>query len=151
MRTPQAVAMEIRRHPQAPGALALLAACALPVADLDVAHFADFFFSGDPAAPTGVVGLEFAGDVALLRSLAVAAAARGQGLGARLVAAAEAHARARRATAIYLLTDGAADWFAARGYRAIARGAAPPSIRATRQFAALCPASAVLMVKPLAG
>jgi hypothetical protein len=37
----------------------------------------------------------------------------------------------------------------ARGYAVIARDAAPPAIRAAREFADLCPASAVCMTKRL--
>jgi amino-acid N-acetyltransferase len=46
---------------------------------------------------------------------------------------------------IYLLTTTAPDFFAGLGFRRAGRKTAPPAIRATRQFATLCPASAVLM------
>ena len=43
----------------------------------------------------------------------------------------------------------AACWFAARGWRRIERSAAPAGIAASREFAALCPASAALMEREL--
>lgn len=127
----------------------LLHAAALPWADLTPAHMTDFFSVGPADAPQGVVGVELHGDVALLRSLAVVAPSRGKGLGHALVAAAEAHARAGGASALYLLTTTAEPFFEALGYHRIERDAAPEPIRRTREFAALCPATAVLMVKRL--
>ena len=43
----------------------------LPIADLTDGHCEHFFYWGPPDAPTGLVGLELFGDVALLRSLVV--------------------------------------------------------------------------------
>jgi len=45
----------------------------------------------------------------------------------------------------WLLTTTAADFFAALGFSRVPRDAAPPAVRATEQFARLCPESAVLM------
>ncbi len=51
--------------------------------------------------------------------------------------------------ALWLLTTSAADFFADLGYAECERVNVPPPIRATLQFAALCPASATVMTKRL--
>ena len=93
--------------------------------------------------------VEACGDAWLLRSLVVAPERRARGLGAGLLGALEARARAQGAATLWLLTDGASDWFAAHGYRARERDAAPAGIRAHAQFRELCPASALLMSRTL--
>ena len=50
----------------------------------------------------------------------------------------------------YLLTTTAEDFFARRGYVRIARDEAPETIRATREFADICPAGSAIMRKVLA-
>jgi amino-acid N-acetyltransferase len=139
--------MNISAHPTLPAAVALLAAAKLPTEDLTEAHCADFFYAGPGEAPTGLVGLEIYGDVALLRSLVVAPDRRGSGAGAQLLAHAERVARERGVRAVYLLTTTAEAFFAKRGYARAARDAAPEAIRATREFSGICPASSAFMVR----
>jgi amino-acid N-acetyltransferase len=139
----------IERRPARHGAKQLLEAAALPTSDLTDAHMDDFFYCGSAAAPVGLVGLEFRGDAALLRSLAVASDLRGSGLGRALVDKAEAHARARGARAIFLLTTTAESFFKNRGYVPADRATAPEAIRTSREFADLCPASSAFLVKHL--
>jgi amino-acid N-acetyltransferase len=127
----------------------LLKAAALPTADLTDAHMKDFFYSGPPAAPVGLVGVEMCGDCALLRSLVVTQERRSDGLGSALVAHAENHARARGARALYLLTTTAESFFQRLGYVAAPRESAPVGIRNSREFADICPASSAFMVKHL--
>jgi N-acetylglutamate synthase-like GNAT family acetyltransferase len=85
----------------------------------------------------------------LLRSLVVRADARGTGLGSALVAHAESHARSEGISTLYLLTTTAERFFAARGYVAAERAAAPATIRDTREFADICPISSAFMQKCL--
>ena len=125
----------------------LLAAAALPTEDLEALDFGDFLAVGSPETLAGVVGLEIGREVALLRSLVVDPSARGTGLGQSLVAAAEEHARRRGVRTIYLLTTTAEGFFARLGYREASRESAPEAIRRSREFAALCPASAAFMSK----
>jgi amino-acid N-acetyltransferase len=132
-----------------PAIRALLEASGLPAADLTSAHLGSFWILRDAGGLAGVVGLEPRGRAALLRSLAVRADRRGSGVGAELLAHAESQARAFEVEALYLLTTTAERFFAARGYAVIARDAAPPEIRATVEFAGLCPASSVCMTKQL--
>jgi amino-acid N-acetyltransferase len=139
----------IAAHPKLDPVKALLASMSLPTADLTEAHCRDFFYTGPPEAPTGLVGLEMLGDVALLRSLAVSPADRNSGAGSALVRRAEEHARSHGVRVVYLLTTTAEGFFARRGYGTAARETAPAAIRATREFAGLCPASSVFMSKQL--
>jgi N-acetylglutamate synthase-like GNAT family acetyltransferase len=48
---------------------------------------------------------------------------------------------------IYLLTETAERFFARRGYSPADRRDTAPAITASREFALVCPASAVLMVR----
>lgn len=129
--------------------LELLARCGLPTDDLTPDGSWLFYGCRVDGKLAGCVGLECCGSAALLRSLAVARDHRGKGLGRVLVAHAEARASARNIETLFLLTTAAAPFFADLDYRPIERNQAPESIRATRQFAGLCPASATLMRKAL--
>jgi amino-acid N-acetyltransferase len=128
----------------------LLAECGLPTSDLTVVLLVNFLVCRADGRVIGVVGVEPAGDAALLRSLAVAPGWRGCRVGRELVQRAEAHARGLGAEAVYLLTMTADRFFAALGYRTIARESAPASVRATAEFANLCPSTSVCMTKPVA-
>jgi amino-acid N-acetyltransferase len=143
--------MELHRHPPIGATSGLLAACGLPVADLEDLDLGHFFACGPPGAPLGVVGLELLGEVALLRSLAVSEASRRRGCGGTLLEAAQRHAREQGVRVLYLLTDTAEAFFRRHGFRRVPRVQAPPAVQATREFSALCPDSAVLMVKVLGG
>jgi amino-acid N-acetyltransferase len=142
-------AESICSRPSKAAAVALLAATDLPSADLTDAHMEHFFYCGPAAAPIGLVGLEFCGSNALLRSLVVAPLHRSAGLGAALVEHAEAHARACGARSIFLLTTTAEAFFQRHGYVTAARDGAPAEIRATREFADICPTSSALLTKRL--
>jgi amino-acid N-acetyltransferase len=139
----------IAAHPTLAVASALLASANLPTSDLTEDHCRHFFFIGPDDAPLGLVGLELLGDVALLRSLVVAPTGRNSGAGSALVRHAEDHARRRGVRNLYLLTTTAEAFFARRGYERAAREAAPAAIKATREFAGLCPASSAFMAKQL--
>jgi amino-acid N-acetyltransferase len=142
-------APKIHRGPLFTEVVQLLEGVALPTADLIDEHMGDFFYAGPANAPVGVVGLQFYGTDALLRSLVVTKAHRTQGLGGRLVEYAEQCARERGAATIYLLTTTAESFFQARGYVVTTRESAPASIRSTPEFAGLCPASSAFLSKRL--
>jgi len=139
----------ISSRPSLEAAVALLGSAGLPTEDLTPAHCDNFFFAGPANAPTGLVGLELFGDVALLRSLVVGAGHRGAGTGAALLEFAEDQARARGVRTIYLLTTTAEDFFARRRYARVARDSAPAAIRSTREFSGMCPASSAFMSREL--
>jgi amino-acid N-acetyltransferase len=141
--------LRISGKPTLQAAARLLEQAELPTADLTEAHCESFFFAGSPSQPTGLVGLEIFGDVALLRSLVVTPERRGTGEGSALLEHAENAARARGVRALYLLTTTAERFFAKHGYARAPREAAPPAIRATREFAGICPASSAFMSRVL--
>jgi amino-acid N-acetyltransferase len=127
----------------------LLQQCALPTADIASRQPPVFFGIHIHDRLTAVVGLELFGSVGLLRSLAVLPESRGQGLARRLVAFAEDYAASRGVTSLYLLTETAETFFRKIGYQPAARSDAPQDIRATSQFAGLCPASSSFLSKHL--
>lgn len=97
----------------------------------------------------GVAGLERHGRSGLLRSLAVHPAHRRSGLGARLVQDRLEQARAKGLEAVYLLTTTAPDYFRRLGFEEELRAAAPAELQDSSEFASICPASAVCLVKKL--
>jgi amino-acid N-acetyltransferase len=110
-------------------------------------HFWRFSFADD--IPAGFGALEPHGADALLRSVAVLPPLRGRGFGQAIVRALEAEAIMFKCDALYLLTTNAQPFFEKLGYAAVERGAVPSAIRATAQFASLCPDTAAVMAKRL--
>ncbi|GAB4519360.1 MAG: Mur ligase family protein [Haliangiales bacterium] len=91
-----------------------------PASDFTDAARADFYVLYNETGFVGCVALEVYGDSAILRSLAVKEAARGVGYGWLLADTAVTIARHRGVKRIYLITDDASDFFAAKvGFRAI--------------------------------
>jgi N-acetylglutamate synthase-like GNAT family acetyltransferase len=128
-----------------PAVRTLLDRCRLPTADLQPAHLEQFFVARAGDRLAGVVGIEGLGTLGLLRSLAVAPDLRGRQLGRRLWEYACAEARRRGIQQLYLLTTTAEGLFAKWGFARVARDAVPDAVRATAEYATLCPSSAVVM------
>jgi amino-acid N-acetyltransferase len=128
----------------------LLAACGLPVSDLQNGVRGHFFGLHRDGELVGVVGIEIQDEFGLLRSLAVSASYRKSGLGPALVAHAEAWASYSGLKALYLLTTTAVGFFERLGYVEMPRTGAPSAITETAQFSGLCPSSATFMGKGLA-
>jgi amino-acid N-acetyltransferase len=139
----------IYQTPRSADVVRLLESAALPTSDLTDDHMKHFFYVGPATAPIGIVGVQFFGSDALLRSLVVSTAHRAQGLGQRLVKHAEQHARERGAATVYLLTTTAESFFRSIGYTVTPRDNAPAAIRSTPEFAGLCPASSAFLSKRL--
>jgi amino-acid N-acetyltransferase len=128
----------------------LLQASGLLAEDLQSVMMDDFLVAKDHhGGLRACVGFERKGDVALLRSLAVASEWRAKGVGSLALAAIEKRAQARGIPMLYLLTTTAASFFERRAYLHCDRSCVPTAIQATAQFAGLCPASAVCLCKPL--
>ena len=108
-----------------------------------------FVARADDDCLMGCVALETFGEAALLRSLAVTAGARGHGMGSALVARALDHARAAGAHEAWLLTETAGPFFAARGWDAADRAAAPAGIAGSVEFTSACPSSIPAMRRNL--
>ena len=126
----------------------LLAANDLPTADVR-ADAPQFYVARADGDPIGVGGLELHGDAGLLRSVVVADPHRGRGYGKAICATLEACAEQADVETLYLLTTTAADFFRDHGYTAVDREAVPKRLRASRQFADLCPDSATCLRKSL--
>jgi amino-acid N-acetyltransferase len=145
----RASGFDIAVTPTLSGATRLLESAGLPTSDLDGAQLRNFFYVGTASGLIGLIGLELLGTCALLRSLVVAQSVRTGGMGTALLGHAECHARSQGVRDLFLLTTTAEDFFARRGFVRVRREDAPPPIRATREFAGICPASSVLMTKRL--
>ena len=142
--------MEIRpaRTSDLAAVQALLREAGLPWEDI-APHFGAFLVGEQDAALVASAGFEQYGADALVRSVAIAAELRSAGLGAALCDTLLGAARRRGVRDAYLLTTTAPRFFARLGFSPIAREQAPPAIRATRELAELCPASAALMHRVL--
>jgi amino-acid N-acetyltransferase len=139
--------MDIAPEPLGQAVIALLSECGLPVADLSASSPARFFGARAGGTLVGVVGLEASPPSGLLRSLAVTSAWRRRGVGRALVEHAEAVAARHGIERLFLLTQDAAGFFLNLGYQATQRGSVPDAIRATAQFAALCPSTSACLSK----
>jgi amino-acid N-acetyltransferase len=142
--------LNILPRPPRHSAAQLLETSGLPASDLTDAHMEHFYYCGPDFAPSALVGLEICDSVALLRSLVVAPDQRTRGIGKQMVAHAEGVARAMGLKAVYVLTTTAEPFFASLGYTHAERDTAPAGIRATKEFAGICPASSAFMVKRFA-
>jgi amino-acid N-acetyltransferase len=143
------MSLQISNRPTLRGTRHLLLSAGLPAEDLTEVHLEHFFYVGQESHPGALVGIELLGQHALLRSLVVSADQRGRGIGSLLVRHVEQHARECAVQQIFLLTTTARDFFTRHGYESVDRESAPPSIRATREFADICPASSAFMAKVL--
>jgi len=140
------VALERATGDDLAAVVALLSDADLPTADVRDGDAA-FYLGRDGDRPVGVAGLEPCDGDALLRSVVVDPAVRGEGYGRALVAAVADRARERDAGRLSLLTTTAADFFASEGFERVDREAVPAAVRATAEFAALCPDSATCMAR----
>jgi amino-acid N-acetyltransferase len=132
------------------GLKAALGGVGLPTEDVATAGPLFWRFSINDDVPVGFGGLEVHGSDALLRSVVTLPPLRGRGLGRKIVMALEGEAVVAQCSAVWLLTTTAQDFFAKLGYAAVDRGTVPAAIRATAQFALLCPDTAAVMAKRLA-
>jgi N-acetylglutamate synthase-like GNAT family acetyltransferase len=133
-----------------PGVEQLLAASDLPVVGVADA-ITTFVVAEHRGELVGVAGLELCCDNGLLRSVAVAPAWQKQGLARTLVSRVIAEAEERRLHAMYLLTTTAAHYFPKFGFTETTRASVPADVAATEEFRSACPASAVVMVRPITG
>lgn len=139
-----------------PAIRALLEANGLPT-DGAEAHLATFAVAihgatacdQSKAEIVGVAGVEPYGDVALLRSVAVAPGLHRQGIGDALVGLVIAEAKRRGIVRLFLLTTTAAGWFPRFGFAPLPRAQAPAALQASAEFRGACPASATLMAATL--
>lgn len=98
----------------------------------------------------GCGGLEYHGDHALLRSLAVAEHLREKHYGVEIAKDLIERARCKSLWSVSLLTETAPVFFEKLGFRKVARDSAPKEIKASSEFSSVCPVSAVFMSIDLA-
>lgn len=98
----------------------------------------------------GVAGVECCVANGLLRSVAVHPDWRSHGVGRALVTRVISDAEARGTNALFLLTTTAERYFPSFGFTEITRDAVPDDIKATAEFREACPASATVMMRPVA-
>jgi amino-acid N-acetyltransferase len=127
---------------------ALLERLHLPVAGVDE-HLPTMLVARQDEQIVGTAGLELYADGALLRSVAVDPGCQGKQLGHQLTDAALHLATTSGANAVFLLTTTAERFFPKFGFEQIGREQVPPTVRASVEFQSACPASAIVMRKPL--
>jgi amino-acid N-acetyltransferase len=131
-----------------PAVKGLLSAAELPVVGV-IEAITTFVVAEHRGVLVGVAGLEVCRDNGLLSSVAVAPAWRNRGLARALVSRVITEAEGRRLHAMYLLTTTAAHYFPKFGFTPTTREAVPSEVAATEEFTTACPASAVVMVRPV--
>jgi amino-acid N-acetyltransferase len=114
----------------------------LPASDLKITDslFLTYYDTMDELVGAG--GLEFYGDKALLRSLAVKQAMRSQSLGKQIVQDLIQQAKSNDIREVYLLTTTAYYFFLKFGFVEIKREVVPDEIKASTEFSQVCPSSA---------
>jgi len=127
---------------------AILSAEKLPVDDLPET-LDNFLIATENGKLIGVAGMEVYGTYGLLRSVAVLAEYRGKGVAAKLIARLESEAASRGLKNMYLLTETAPEYFAAKGFQKISRDDVPNEIMRSSEFSHVCPVSAIVMKKKL--
>lgn len=123
---------------------ALLEASKLP---LDGAHdhLSNYLLATCGSEVVGIAGAEVYGDIALLRSVAIAPAFQHQGLGKLLVNRLLEEAKRCQIANVYLLSVTAPEFFEQYGFKRDSRDNAPDALKASKEFQGTCPDSAAFM------
>lgn len=122
--------------------LQLLRENKLPVADITLQPLQVFVVCGQGDQLLGVGGLEIYESHALLRSLCVSASSRAQGIGKKILERLLQVARGKFIQDVFLLTTTAPGYFEKMGFVAWNRAEVPEAIKASAEFAELCPDTA---------
>lgn len=129
-----------------PDIRSLLAAAGLPNEPARDDQFSSFYLLRNEDGVGGTVALEVLGDDAILRALAVNPESRGIGYGWILADMAVAQARWRGVRRIYLVTEFASDFFAAKfGFRVVDRSTFSKQVTNHETFARSASAQLVAM------
>lgn len=128
---------------------ALLVRASLPPDGLDE-QFGDAYAVAESGGEiVGAAGVEVYGGAGLLRSVAVHPGWRGRGIGIGLTRDRLEWARKRGIGTVFLLTDTAAGYFPRLGFAPVARDEVPEEVRASLQFATVCPSTASVLALSL--
>jgi len=124
----------------------LLATAGLPDEPARDDQFGSFFVLRNETGVAGAVALEVLGDDAVLRALSVHPEYRGAGYGWMLADMAVSQARWRGVRRIYLVTESASDFFAAKfGFRVVDRSTVGKQVAAHETFSRPTSAGLVAM------
>lgn len=127
-----------------PAVAALLEANKLPP-DGAREHLSTYLLAVSNGEVIGSAGAEVYGNVALLRSVAVAPGLHRQGVGRMLVSRMLEEATKRQIATIHLLSVTAPEYFAQFGFKRGPIGQAPQALKASAEFQGVCPACAAFM------
>jgi N-acetylglutamate synthase-like GNAT family acetyltransferase len=127
-----------------PAIEALLVANKLPTEGAQ-AHLSTYLLAISNGEVVGSAGAEVYGQIALLRSVAVAPGLRKQGIGKLLLNSLLQEARRRNIGKLYLLTITAPEYFAQFGFKRGKIEDAPQALKASAEFQGACPACAAFM------
>ena len=131
-----------------PGIRALLERLHLPLAGVDE-HLPTLLVLKEGGRIVGTAALELYAHGALLRSVAVEPRWQGKQLGHQLTDGALLSAKTNGANTVFLLTTTAERFISRLGFEQINREEVPSSVRASVEFQAACPGSAIVMRKQL--
>lgn len=124
----------------------LLKSNKLPHQDINLENNLFISYQDENGKVIGSGGLEFYSSYALLRSIAVDETQRGKAFGKEIVNDLLHRAKGKSVKEIYLLTETAHDFFLKRGFTDVARENVPAEVKASTEFASVCPVSASCMV-----
>ena len=127
-----------------PAIEALLVANKLPTEGAQ-AHLNTYLLAISNGEVVGCAGAEVYGQIALLRSVAVAPGLHKQGIGKLLLDTLLQEARRRDIGKLYLLTVTAPEYFAQYGFKRGKIEDAPPALKASAELQGACPACAAFM------
>ncbi|MGM9490462.1 arsenic resistance N-acetyltransferase ArsN2 [Ideonella sp. YS5] len=113
-------------------------------------HLPAYLLAVSNGEVVGCAGAEVYGDVALLRSVAVAPGLQRQGIGQLLVERLLQEAARRQIRKLFLLTVTAPEYFARHGFKRGPMAQAPEALKASAEFQGACPACAAFMSLTLA-
>lgn len=126
--------------------LSLLKSNKLPYRDVKLENSLFVSYHDENGKVIGSGGLEFYSMYALLRSVAVDETQRGKAFGKEIVNDLLNRAKGKSTKEIYLLTETAHDFFLHRGFSDISREEVPVEVKASSEFASVCPVSASCMI-----
>jgi N-acetylglutamate synthase-like GNAT family acetyltransferase len=127
-----------------PAVEALLTANKLPTEGARQ-HLSTYFLATSNGEIVGCAGAEIYGDIALLRSVAIAPGLHRQGIGGTLVQHLLDEAARLQVKRIFLLSVTAPEYFARFGFKRTAIDQAPSALKASAEFQGACPACAAFM------
>jgi amino-acid N-acetyltransferase len=128
-----------------PAVSRLLEEAQLPLDGLEEQWGPGFAVAVDGGNVVGAAGIERYGRFGLLRSVVTAPRERGRGIADSLVRNRLAWAGTEGLEGVFLLTTTAAGYFPRLGFERVERDSLPIEIRESREFASVCPDSAVAM------